>query len=240
MPINNTIKLHAHLAHLGISSRRKAEKMIGQGKIEVNGEQAHIGQRIDPSKDKISIEGKNITPTSEELVYFLIDKPTGVVSTTADEQGRKTVMGLIPPQEQRLYPVGRLDIDSEGLMLLTNDGDLTNQLTHPSFEVEKTYHVLVQGAPSNKALNHLQRGVKLKDGYTKPAEVSILKHETGNTWLEITIHEGKNRQVRRMTDRVGYPTLRLKRVQMGPFELKMLSGNRYLKLEPKQLNSLSK
>lgn len=235
MPDNNTIKLHAHLAHLGISSRRKAEQLIADGKVTVNGIRAHIGQRIDPAKDQISIEGEDLNPQNEELVYFLIDKPVGVVSTTSDERGRKTVMSLIPPQKQRLYPVGRLDIDSEGLMLLTNDGDLTNRLTHPSFKVEKTYHVLVQGAPSNKALNHLQRGVKLKDGYTKPAEVSILKHETGNTWLEITIHEGRNRQVRRMTDRVGYPTLRLKRVKMGPFNIEMLEGKRYLKLDSEKI-----
>lgn len=236
----HTVKLQAHLAHLGIASRRKAEKMIEEGKIQVNDMPAHIGQRINPNQDQIKVEGKSLELQPEELIYFLIDKPLGVVSTTSDELKRKTVMSLIPPQKQRLYPVGRLDIDSHGLMLLTNDGELTNKLTHPSFQIKKTYHVLIQGAPTNSALNHLQSGVRLKDGYTQPATVSVLKHDRGNTWLEISIHEGRNRQIRRMTERVGYPTLELKRVQMGPFNLDMTKGRTYLKLSDKEISQFKK
>lgn len=240
MDKSNTIKLQAHIAHLGISSRRKAEEMILEGKIIVNGEKAHIGQRINPKTDKITIDGKRVGGTNETFVYFLINKPVGYVSTTSDEMGRKTVMDLVPTQKERLYPVGRLDIDSQGLMLLTNDGELTHLFTHPSFEIEKTYHVLVEGAPSNKALNHLQKGVRLKDGYTKPALVKILKHEMGDTWLEIAIHEGRNRQIRRMTDRVGYKTLRLIRVSMGPFKLDDLGKQKFIQLDNQYISKLKK
>jgi len=229
--MSQTIKLHAHLAHLGICSRRKAEELIISGKVKVNGEKAHLGQRIDPTKEKISIEGKDINPKNEELVYFLIDKPVGIVSTTSDEQGRKNVMSLIPPQKQRLYPVGRLDQDSQGLMLLTNDGDLAYKLTHPSFKTFKTYEVLIQGAPKNSSLNKLKQGIKLKEGKTKPAQLKIIGHQQGNTRLEIIIHEGRNRQIRRMMGSVGHPVLSLKRTRFGPFDIKMLEGKKYKKIE---------
>ena len=218
-----SLKLQVFLAHAGIASRRKAEVLIEQGKVVVNGQRATIGQRIDPRKDEVTVGGKPVQKKSEET-YVLINKPRGIISTTDDELNRKTVLSLVSEIKVRLYPVGRLDKDSEGLMLLTTDGELTFTFTHPSQHVEKTYEVLVQGKPTPKALNLLRSGVKLKEGFTKPAQVEIMRQLPNSTWLSITISEGHNHQVRRMLFRVGYETLRLIRTRMGPFTLEMLSG----------------
>lgn len=234
-----TIKLQKYLAQAGISSRRKAEEAIIAGKVSVNGQPAHIGQRIDPNQDKITFEGREITQ-DVILRYFLVYKPVGYVSTTSDELNRTTVLSLLPKTSERLYPVGRLDLDSEGLMLLTNDGRLTQELTHPSREIPKTYKVLISGIPTTKALNHLHRGVRLKEGYTQPAEVEVLNHENNNTWLEITIHEGMHRQVRRMLERVGYDTIKLIRTKLGPFTLEMLENREVKELTAHEVNELMK
>lgn len=226
-------KIHAYLAQHGIASRRKAEAMVQQGNVKVNGHTAVVGQRIDPEQDTVTVNGKSITPgtvRNQDHLYFLIYKPVDYVSTTSDELGRKTVLELIPSQTARLYPVGRLDIESEGLMLLTNDGELTQQLTHPSYEIKKTYRVLLKGFPSWKALDHLEAGVKLKDGWAKPDSFYIIDKEAEATWLEITIHSGRNRIVRRMMERIGYDVLRLVRVEMGPFKLEMLGNAPYVQL----------
>lgn len=232
-----SIKLQKYLAQQGVSSRRKAEEAISKGEVMVNGQSAHIGQRVDPVKDVVKYRGKVIMPDAQ-LRYFLAYKPVGYVSTTDDEMGRKTVLSLLPEMEERLFPVGRLDIESEGLILLTNDGDLTYQLTHPSKQVAKTYHAYISGTPTTLALNHLKRGVKLKEGYTQPAEVSVLGHENNNTWLEITIHEGMNRQVRRMLERVGYDTKKLIRTQMGPFTLELLNDEEVVELSAADIAAL--
>lgn len=232
-----TPKIHAYLAQQGVTSRRKAEELVKQGKVTVNGTIATVGQRIDPEKDKIAVKGQALS-TSSELTYFLIHKPTGYASTVSDELDRPTVLELIPQQSERLYPVGRLDLDSSGLMLLTNDGNVAYSLTHPKFEIPKTYEVKIGGRPTSKALDHLRRGVRLKEGYTSPAEVDILRHDTTATWLAITIHEGRNRQVRRMMERVGYTVQELIRVQFGPFALEQLGKKKYLKLTEKEIQEL--
>lgn len=231
MTQSNSVKVHAFIAHQGIASRRKAEELVQLGKVRVNGQVAVIGQRIDPEKDQVTVEGSKVSQTAVKPVYYLINKPAGYVSTTEDELGRKNVLDLLPKQSGRLYPVGRLDLDSEGLMLLTNDGDLAFKMTHPKFEVKKTYHVLIAGTPTELAVNHLRKGVKLREGYTRPAEVEELRTEGENTWLSITIHEGRYHQVKRMLERVGYDTLRLIRVSMGQFNLEMLKGQKYLRLK---------
>lgn len=233
----NTIKLQAYLAHVGIASRRKSEQLIADRKVMVNGAVAHVGQRINPAKDAVTVDGKKLE-LKEQEVYMLVYKPKGVVSTTSDEMRRRTVVSLVPESTARLYPVGRLDLESEGLMLLTTDGALTNLLTHPRHQVPKTYHVMVQGSPTVKALDHLARGVKLKEGYTSPAEVEILRHEGEGTWLSITITEGWNRQIRRMLERVGYDTLRLIRVKLGPFTLEQLQGQRVRELQAAEVHEL--
>lgn len=242
---NNHPKLHAFIAHQGYCSRRQAEVLISQGKVRVNGQLAKIGQRVDPTSDQISIDRKPLLVTaSQEYTYYLVNKPLGYLSTTSDELNRNTVLDLIPATKDRLYPVGRLDKDSEGLMLLTNDGKFTQQLTHPSFETQKKYLVQLDRPMTLKAIEHLEKGVKLREGYTKPAVVSVIEPEEmprdknltltqpgdDPTWIEITIHEGRNHQVRRMFQRVGYEVLRLIRIQMGPFTLKQLGGQTYKKI----------
>ncbi len=229
-------KLQTFLAHAGIASRRKAEEMIRTGQVKVNREVAHIGQRVDPKKDEVRVNNTPVHKT-ELRVMYLINKPVGIVSTTQDELGRKTVIDFLrqqlPPNTKlpRLYPVGRLDQDSEGLMILTNDGELAQHMTHPSFEVEKTYHVTVIGQPTEKALDHLARGVKLREGYTAPAQVEVLETSPDQTTLALTIHEGRYHQVKRMLLRVGYDVTKLVRVQMGEYTLDDLEGRKYKVVE---------
>jgi 23S rRNA pseudouridine2605 synthase len=232
-------KIQAYIAKLGVMSRRKVEDLIRERKVQVNGTIAKIGQRIKAGEDVIVLDGKKITTKKPpQPIYILLYKPKGYVSTVKDEENRKTVLELVPEERERLYPVGRLDMDSEGLMILTNDGEFTFKMTHPSNEIKKTYNVLIGGSPSNLALNHLQRGVKLKEGYVQPDEVNILRHEQGNTWLEIVVHEGKNRIIRRMMRRIGYNVIRLVRVKMGPFDVKMLGSKRSIKLSKEQVKEL--
>ncbi len=227
---HTTVKLQKYLSQAGVASRRQAEIMIEQGKVKVNDEVASIGQRIDPDQDKVQVNDKPIQNTGEH-VYFLINKPPGLISTTSDELHRANVLSLIPPQKTKIYPVGRLDRDSAGLMLLTNDGALTNYLTHPKYEVKKVYHVRLDRTPTPLALEHLQKGVKLSDGWAKPIELKALDHDHDQVWFEITIGEGRNRLIRRMWERVGYNVIELIRVALGPFHLDQLKGQKYLQVE---------
>jgi 23S rRNA pseudouridine2605 synthase len=232
------VKIHAFLAHAGLASRREAEKLIEQGLVSVNGQRAEIGQRINPGHDKVVFRGQPVGAT-ENFRYFLVNKPVEVVSTTSDELGRQTVLDLLPANLKtvRLYPVGRLDHDSQGLMLITNDGNLAHRLTHPSFKINKLYYAQLELVPTDKALDHLRRGVKLKDGFTQPVEVELLP-ERGDRWVSIQLHEGRNRQVRRMMERVGYEVTHLIRVTFGPFSLKDLHGKPYLELTAEQLKPI--
>lgn len=234
-------KLHVFMAHSGIASRRKAEEFIAAGQVTVNGEVAMIGQRVNPAEDVIVFKGKTITQI-EKPVAYLIYKPAGVLSTTQDELNRRTVIDFLKqqfPEENlpRLYPVGRLDLDSEGLMMLTNDGNLANKMTHPSFEVTKTYRITIDGVPTGKALAHLERGVRLNEGMTSPSQVEIVDQDGQETVLDITIHEGRYHQVKRMLLRVGYEVLKLVRIQMGPFTLDDLHGQNAILLSDQQLKN---
>jgi len=211
-------RLHKVLARAGVASRRKCEELIAAGRVKVNGEIiATPGRKVDPEHDRIEVDGKLIA-LPREHTYLLLNKPVGYVSTVRDPQGRPTVMDLVRTS-QRLYPVGRLDTESEGLLLLTDDGELTQRLTHPSYEHEKEYHLWVEGQPTARTLQHLRQGIELEDGFTWPAEVTILRHEAGGTWLRFVIHEGRKRQLRRMCQAVGHPVRRLIRVRMGPLIL---------------------
>lgn len=233
-----TVKLQAFMSQAGIASRRASEKLIEQGKVIVNNQVAHIGQRINISTDTIQVNG-TIVNTSEKKRYFIVDKPVGYVSTTSDEMGRNNVTQLLPKEvTERLYPVGRLDVDSEGLLLLTNDGEVAQKLTHPKFGIEKTYHAFTRRSPSFNAVMHLRKGVKLKDGYTNPARVERLSSDDDGAWTEITITEGKNRQVRRMMERVGYPVEKLVRISMGPLHIDMLEGKKVIELSKEQVEKL--
>jgi 23S rRNA pseudouridine2605 synthase len=221
-------RLQVAIAHAGIASRRKAEELIEAGNVQLNGKTVKSqGIQVDPEIDVIVVNGKKITK-EEELVYFIMNKKRGVVSTSSDPDGKKTVIDLFAKywkktngeaKEPRLYPVGRLDEDSEGLILLTNDGELANRLTHPKFEIKKTYEVMIKGSPSNTALTRLKKGIKLKEGFAYIDDVRLLKHDQGNTWLTITIHQGMHHQIRRVLSMVGLEVSRLIRVKMGPLSL---------------------
>ncbi|MFZ5943460.1 MAG: pseudouridine synthase [Bacillota bacterium] len=224
-------RLQKFLAHAGIASRRSCEELILQGKVKINGALVTtLGTKVDPLRDIVEIENK-LVKIRDEKVYLLLNKPDGYVTTVSDPQGRPTVMDLLREVQVRVYPVGRLDYQTEGLLLLTNDGKLSFRLTHPKHKVIKVYETLVKGSPASDALKKLREGIKLEDGMTAPALVKVIKQEGSNTLLEISIHEGRNRQIRRMCKAINHPVLKLKRLQIGPIRLGNLpKGNfRYLK-----------
>lgn len=203
-------RLQKVLARTGVGSRRVCEDLIVDGRVTVNGEVPVLGRRVDVAVDAIELDGVPL-PVRPGLVHYLVNKPTGVVSTADDPQGRPTVVGLVPP-EPRSFPVGRLDMDSEGLIIVTNDGELTHRLTHPSFGVPKEYLVQVEGEPSPGDVRALRAGVELDDGRTAPARVAVVSPSL----LRMVIHEGRNRQIRRMCESVGHPVVRLVRTRIGP------------------------
>ncbi len=233
------MKIQKFLAHAGIVSRRKAEELIKAKKVRINGQTAKIGQRVDPTKDAVNVGNKRIKKLPE-FVYILLHKPKNCVSTTKDPQGRKTVLDLLPNElkKVRIYPVGRLDYDSEGLMLLTNDGDYAYRLTHPKFEVLKTYRITIKGNLSERDQEKLAEGFWLEKNFkTSPAKLELKeKREKESVW-EITIHEGKKRQVRRMLEAVYHPVKRLVRIKLGPYELGELKSGGWKKV--KKLNLVS-
>ena len=229
MTQDSSIKIHTFLASHGIASRRKSEEMVSEGRVTVNDEPATIGQRINPDTDVIKLDNSVIENTSEKLRYFLVNKPVGYISTTSDELGRKNVVDILPAMAERVYPVGRLDMESQGLMILTNDGDLAYRLTHPKFEVPKTYEATLDRPISNDAFDHLARGVRLKDGFAATKNLEFAFPDRQDV-LIITITQGHNRQVRRMFERVGYEVTKLVRTDMGPFFLDQLDGKPYIEL----------
>ncbi|TDA68055.1 MAG: rRNA pseudouridine synthase [Clostridia bacterium] len=231
------MRLNKFLAGAGVASRRKVEALIAAGQVKVNGEVVREpGRRVDPERDVVLCGGRRVHPASDR-VYLLLYKPRGYVTTTRDPQGRPKVTDLVPPG-RRLYPVGRLDADTEGLLLMTDDGELAYLLTHPRYEVEKTYLALVKGGPGLQALQRLRQGVRLEDGITAPARVRIAGREGVDTWLEITIHEGRNRQVRRMSAAVGHPVLALKRTRIAFLDVGTLQPGSYRHLTQEEVTRL--
>jgi 23S rRNA pseudouridine2605 synthase len=222
------------LAQAGLGSRRTCEDLIAAGRVEVDGETARLGRRVDVDHDRVTVDGVPIA-VRPGLVYYLVNKPTGVVSTASDPQGRVTLTSMVPA-EPRVYPVGRLDADSEGLILLTNDGELTNRLTHPSFGIEKEYLVIVDGAPKPATLRRLRTGVQLEDGMTAPARVSTV----GDGTLRITIHEGRKRQIRRMGEAVGHPVRRLVRTRIGPLRIGSLHPGEWRELTAHEVRAVER
>ncbi len=230
------VRLQKLLAAAGLASRRTAEDMIRAGRVQVNGEVAVLGRRADPERDAIVVDGVPV-PTRADLVYYLVNKPVRVVSTVHDPEGRPTIVDLVPP-EPRVYPVGRLDWDTEGLVLLTNDGDLTHRLTHPSFGVEKEYLAEVDGVPAPAALRRLREGVELEDGRTAPARVTLAQERSEFAALVIVIHEGRNRQVRRMCDAIGHPVRRLVRTRIGRLADRSLAPGEWRQLDVTEVRAL--
>ncbi|MEY2399362.1 MAG: rRNA synthase [Actinomycetota bacterium] len=227
-------RLQKTLARLGFGSRRVCENLIAEGRVTVNGDVAELGRRVDVDHDTLNVDGipVGIRP---DLVYYLLHKPAGVVTTATDTHGRPTVVELVP-DDPRVFPVGRLDMETEGLLLLTNDGDLAQRLTHPSFGVDKEYLAHVEGEPHAGAVGKLRKGVELEDGVTAPAKVAVLDASL----LRITIHEGRNRQIRRMCDAVGFPVRRLVRTRIGPLRDTTLRAGQWRALAPEEVLELSK
>ena len=224
---NKTLRLQKYFTDCGVLSRRAAEEEIRAGRVSVNGATATVGQQIDPEIDVVVWRGKRIRPTATHHHYILLNKPRGFVTTLSDEKGRKTVAELVADIGVRLYPVGRLDMDSDGLLLMTDDGELTNRLTHPRHEIPKHYHVTVKGEVDKDTLARLCAPFLL-DGYrTLPVQVEILTQSGNETQLRFSLYEGRNRQIRRMCEEVGLKILRLTRVAIGEIGLGNLQDGKY-------------
>ena len=232
------VRLQKFMADNGIASRRKCEEMIEQGFVKVNGNTAHIGDKVDPKKDKVTVRGRKIA-VKDNLVYIMLHKPRGYITTMQDEQGRKCVAELVKDVGVRIYPVGRLDRDSEGLLLMTNDGEFANAMTHPRKHVPKTYRVTVREKVNENHITKLTQEMVI-DGYkTMPAEVHVVTREETRTVLEIILHEGRNRQIRKMCEQVGLTVIRLKRTAIGSVKLGMLAQGKWRNLSDEEVHKLA-
>ncbi|WP_018250066.1 pseudouridine synthase [Orenia marismortui] len=232
-------RLQKVMAKAGVASRRKSEEIIKAGRVKVNDKiVTELGTKVDPSKDNIEVDGEAIT--KEKLVYILLNKPKNYITTVDDPKGRQTVLDIINIK-QRIYPVGRLDYDTEGLLLLTNDGKVAYGLTHPSHQVSKKYLATVQGVPNDAKLKALERGIQLSDGWTAPAKAELVVEFNDKSIVSLEIHEGRKHQVKRMCKSVGHPVLELKRIKMGPLELdEDLKVGTYRFLNKAEINKLKK
>jgi 23S rRNA pseudouridine2605 synthase len=233
-----TERLQKILSRAGIASRRKAEELIQAGHVRLNGQVVtQLGTKANPRTDRITIDGRPLRLADEPL-YILFHKPVGVVTTLSDPEGRPTVRDYLRGVRARVFPVGRLDFHSSGLLLLTNDGELALRLTHPRYGIRKTYRVKVKGSPTPEALAQLAAGVRLEEGVTAPAEVRIARGSEGKTWLEITLGEGRRREVRRMCEQVGYPVEKLSRTRLGPLTLGKLPPGEHRMLTEREVRQL--
>jgi 23S rRNA pseudouridine2605 synthase len=232
VPSTEGVRLQKVLARAGFGSRRTCDDLIAEGRVTVNGDVAILGRRVDPEADHVEVDGVPLS-TRSGLVYYLLNKPTGVVTTADDPQGRTTVIELVP-DEPRVFPVGRLDIETEGLLLLTNDGDLTHRLTHPSYGVEKEYLASVVGEPTPGEVRQLREGVQLDDGMTAPAQANVVSPGV----VRLAIHEGRNRQVRRMCDAIGHPVRRLVRTRIGSLADRSLKPGTWRPLTTDEVRAL--
>lgn len=230
-------RLQKFLAHCGVASRRKAEEYIRNGKVKVNGViVTEMGTTV-TEKDRVEVNGK-LVRLEKKKAYILMHKPRGYVTTVHDPEGRKTVLDLIDGVKERVYPVGRLDYDSSDLILLTNDGKLAHRLMHPKYEILKVYIAVVKGKPSSNAIRQLEKGMRIDNHTTAPAFVRVLENYTNKTKLEITIHEGRNRQVRKMCESIGHPVIRLKRVAFGSLLLGNLKPGQWRYLTDNEIKQL--
>jgi 23S rRNA pseudouridine2605 synthase len=232
------IRLQKVLAAAGVASRRTSEAMISRGRVEVNGKVVREqGMRVDPHRDTIRVDGSRIPPPRRH-VYLVLNKPRGVVSTLSDPEGRPTLADLLERRKERLFHVGRLDTDTEGLIILTNDGEFAHRLAHPSYEVPKTYLAEVEGVVDQPTVKRLRHGLTLEDGPVKPDAVKVTSRGAAKSLVEVTIHEGRNRIVRRMFDAVGHPVRRLSRIRIGPVRLGQLAQGASRELTSAELGAL--
>lgn len=231
-------RLQKFLARAGVASRRRAEELIRLGRVAVNGETVtDLGVKVDPARDAVTVDGETVQPP-RAYRYVLLNKPAGVVTTLADPQGRRTVAEFVPPDAPRLFPVGRLDYNTTGLLLLTNDGELAHALMHPRYHVPKTYRALVDGVPDLADVERLRAGVRLDDGMTAPAEVSVSPAGPDTAVVTLTIREGRKRQVRRMLSAVGHPVRTLARIAFGPLTDEGLPIGSTRELSPAEVEAL--
>lgn len=231
------VRLQKYMAEAGIASRRKSEELIAAGKVRVNGKVAEIGDKINPRTDKVTVSGKKVVK-SKKQVYIMLHKPRGFITTMHDEMDRKCVAELIADVPERVYPVGRLDRESEGLLLLTNDGEFANALTHPSKHVPKTYRVTVRPDVTKEQLESFENGIEIDGKMTLPAEVRVLDKQAGRVVLEVVIYEGRNRQIRKMCEALGLEVARLKRTKIGSLKLGMLKPGEYRYLGEEEIHGL--
>lgn len=236
---DNKIRLQKFLSEAGVASRRKAEEMIRNGSVKVNGAIAQIGDSVDPKKDTVLVKGKKVM-TQRTMRYILLNKPRGYVTTTDDDLGRKCVLELVKDVKERIYPVGRLDRVSEGALILTNDGAFANAMMHPSKHVPKTYRVTVRPGITPEQVDILSTGVELDGRLTAPCDVYVISKEEGRAVLEIVLYEGRNRQIRRMCESLNLEVARLRRTAVGPIKLGMLQTGEWRDLTPQEVETLFK
>lgn len=232
------MRLNKYIAHSGVASRRHSDELIIAGRVAVNGETVNTpGTRVQPNTDHVTVDNQTIEPTIEQY-YFVLNKPVGYITTVTDPFNRKTVMSLLQEIPHRVFPVGRLDCDSEGILLFTNDGDLSYEMIHPRFGVEKEYRVLLQGHPDRDVIQNLRDGIPLDNRMTGPCQVQIHAQDKDTTWLTIILHEGRNRQIRHMCKYIGYSVMRLIRVRFGPIILGHLSPGQWRALSDTEVLDL--
>lgn len=235
--MSETVRLQKFLAECAVASRRGAEQLIAEGRVKVNGKVAQLGDKIDPKHDKVMVAGKRIV-NAEPKMYIMLHKPRGFVTTMSDEQDRKCVADLVADAGVRLHPVGRLDRNSEGLLLMTNDGEFTNFITHPSRHVSKVYRVSVREAVSEEQLETLRGGMMIDGEKTLPCDADVIQKEPGRTVLRMVLYEGKNREIRKMCEQLHLTVIRLKRVEIAGIKLGMLPQGRWRELTEKEVRRL--